>query len=183
MTTENIEDYNNRKIFCGGLEWNIYIHPNQGQYRDGYALSVFPLKVHNEDTLPSGYKLKCSIKASVQVSMDQKDDNDDEKYSMRNRDNMEMTQFDTIWEEKYSQNDLMSDVNMNDISSGGWQPNIHRLQFTMSDLNNSNVEDENGCFTLCISIHSSFEREEDVKSSNNGVIGAVLVCYTYYIDI
>ena len=64
-----LRTHNNRRISCGGLPWDIYIHPNQGESNDEFAVSVFPVKSSTEDALPENYKLSYTVTTTLNTKV------------------------------------------------------------------------------------------------------------------
>ena len=169
---------NNRRIVCGGLQWDIYIHPNQGENNNAFALSVFPVKNSVNDKLPDNYKLKYTVTASlnprgsIQIGILQNDD-----------DQKSMTRFDHKWTRQL--NDIVYDANPHDIAGGSrsngighnrhidWISTMERLPFTTNDLYQNNC-DEDECFNL-LSRSKQNSLKTLQKISIPWVLGAILV--------
>ena len=161
---------NNRRIVCGGLQWDMYIHPNQGENRKEFALSAFPVKSSAKDKLPDNYKLRYTVSTSLNTR------NDDDQKSLN--------QFDHTWTREIS--DIIYDANPKDIAMGDgnklqidWRSTMEKLSFSTDDLYSNNC-DEDGWFELCISIQTEFIRQKTKKSQYNGVLGAILVCFLMF---
>ena len=171
---------NNRRIVCGGLQWDIYIHPNQGENNNAFALSVFPVKNSVHDKLPDNYKLRYTVttslnpRGSLQIGTLQNDD-----------DQKSMARFDHKWTREL--NDIVYDVNPKDVVVVGsrsnginhnrqidWISTMERLPFNTNDLYQNNC-DEDECFNLFISIQTEFIKNSSKRSQYHGVLGAILV--------
>lgn len=160
---------NNRRINCGGLQWDIYIHPNQGENSQEYSLSVFPVKNNANDKLPPNYKLQYKVKTSLNAIKTGDDrNNDDEKC---------MNKFDNEWVREI--NEIIYDANPGDIAGSSnsqieWKSVMERLSFNKRDLYQCGLDDD--YFNLYISIQTKFIRNPTKRSTYHGVLGAILVC-------
>jgi len=73
-----------RKIVCAGLRWEIYIHPNIGNHKQKFALSVFPILDNEEDEeqeLPENYRLHYEIETKLMKPQVDTEDDDSKNNS------------------------------------------------------------------------------------------------------
>jgi len=176
---------NNRRIMCGGLQWDIYIHPNQGESSCEFALSVFPVKTSPNDAIPDNYRLRYTVTAAVNARRAVRDrdchDRDDHKAAL----------LDTEWSREIE--DIVYDAQPADSHSAAlngaghlprdatttapqidWRSTMERLTFSTQDLRASNVDDED-YFDLEVSIRTEFIRKQNKRSQYHGVVGAILL--------
>ena len=159
---------NNRRIVCGGLMWDIYIHPNQGENGNEFALSVFPVKSCADDKLPENYKLKYTVSTSLSP---QGHIDDDQKAVSR---------FDHAWNREID--DIAYDADVSEMASSkrmqqqiDWRSTMERLAFSTSDLLQYNCDEDNDYFNLYVSISTQFIKKQTKRSLYVGVLGAILV--------
>eukprot|EP00485_Elphidium_margaritaceum_P018230 CAMPEP_0202726168 /NCGR_PEP_ID=MMETSP1385-20130828/184470_1 /ASSEMBLY_ACC=CAM_ASM_000861 /TAXON_ID=933848 /ORGANISM="Elphidium margaritaceum" /LENGTH=1792 /DNA_ID=CAMNT_0049392381 /DNA_START=175 /DNA_END=5554 /DNA_ORIENTATION=+ len=193
-----LQPANGRSIVCGGLKWDIYIHPNQGQHGNQFSLSVFPVKSHADDSIPPNYKLSYTVKTALNPSPNSHNSDDDQKAVSR---------FDHQWTREISevvydanpQQSLLSQSqapsralavtsangNMSGHSGGAaagganvdWKMMMERVPFSTEDLRRYNDNDDSGDFDLYVSIQTRFVKQAQGmhRTPYYGVVGAILL--------
>jgi len=166
---------NNRRIVCGGLQWDIYIHPNQGESSCEFALSVFPVKTSTEDEIPDNYRLRYTVTAALSSRVVS------DRRSSIDRDDFKASQLDSEWSrtiEEVVYDAQPADAGVpQDASSApqiDWRATMERLSFSTQDLLHSHVDDED-YFDLEVSIRTEFVRKNAKRSQYTGVLGAILL--------
>eukprot|EP01083_Nonionella_stella_P173656 599661_1 len=162
-----LQTHNSRRIVCGGLSWEIYIHPNQGDNSDAFALSCFPIKTGTDDKLPDNYKLKYTVITSLNPHQ-----------SLQLDDQKSVSQFDSTWNREILH--VANDANPSEITSKhrqdiDWRGTMERLPFTTNDLIQSNCDEDNEYFNLYIQIRTEFIKNHVKRSHYVGVLGAILL--------
>eukprot|EP01083_Nonionella_stella_P110405 322993_1 len=162
---------NSRRVVCGGLSWDLYIHPNQGENNNEFALSCFPVKSGTEDKLPDNYKLKYKVLTSLNPrgSLQLGQMNDDQK---------SVSQFDATFDHELSH--VAYDANPSEITSKhrqdiDWRGTMKRLPFTINDLIRHHCDEDNEYFNLYIQIRTEFVKKPAKRSQYVGVLGAILL--------
>jgi len=153
----------NRRICCGGLPWDIYIHPNQGESNDEFAVSVFPVKSSSDDVLPENYKLSYTVSTSLSV----KDAGD------RHRDDdQKASQFDHRWTREI-EDVVYDDSPGSDRQAIDWKHQMQRLPFSTADLLQHSEDGQ--FFDLNVCIQTTFIKSRRKRSLLFGVMGAIVV--------
>jgi len=171
-----LKTQNNRRIVCGGLQWDIYIHPNQGENHKEFALSVFPVKNSVDDVLPENYKLKYQVIASLNLRSERGDDQKADGHA----------RFDTQWVREID--DIIYDANPTAMADSNqqhekafkvpeiqWKATMQRLAFSTDDLYNNHLDEDNDYFTLQVSIRTQFIKKPSKRYQYFGVVGAILL--------
>jgi len=157
---------NNRRIVCGGLLWDIYVHPNQGEGNDEFAVSVFPVKSSTDDALPENYKLNYTVTTTL-CSKDTARHTDDDQKSI--------SKFDHRWSKE------IEDVVYDDSPGSGrqhqieWKHQMQRLPFSTMDLIRYNCSEDGQFFDLDISIKTEYIKTRPKRSVLFGVMGAIVL--------
>ena len=159
---------NNRRIACGGLPFDIYIHPNQGESNDEFAISVFPVKSSTEDTLPENYKLSYTVTTTL-CSTDKVSGNQDDQKSI--------AKFDHKWTRDIE--DVIYDDNPGSnratIDCFDWKHHMQRLPFSTKDLDRFHCAEDGQFFDLHITIKTAFTKSPTKRSHLFGVLGAIVL--------
>eukprot|EP01084_Bolivina_argentea_P004223 8040_1 len=151
---------NDRKITCGGLLWHIYIHPNQGENSDEFALSVFPVYNPNinHDKLPDNYQLNYTVYVSLNIN--------DEKYDTKSK-------YNTKWSHIIDNNNIIDVSQIRYDEQLSLFTNKQKLPFSMNDLHN--VNEFNDYFNLYICIKTNFIKKPNQRGLYYGVLGSILI--------
>jgi len=175
---------NNRRIVCGGLQWDIYIHPNQGESSCEFALSVFPVKTSPNDAIPENYRLRYAVTAAVKSNSrrDGANDRDDHKSAHSNLDSEWTREIeDIVYDAQPADSHALALAGQGQQSTENankpqidWRSTMERLSFSTQDLLASNIDDED-YFDLEIAIRTEFVRKAAKRSAYHGVVGAILL--------